>query len=70
MAHYDNKTIATRQEPDPVWLGDVEALSSEICAELREIVEMLATYRQTIHRAARLNARTDVSLLIGPRPPN
>jgi len=38
-------------------LHDVEALCLEICAELREVVEMLATYRDVIGNAARLTAR-------------
>lgn len=37
-----------RQETVPEWFHDVEALCLEISAELREIVEMLATYRETI----------------------
>ncbi len=38
-------------------LCDVEALCLEICAELREVVEMLTTYRDIIGNAARLAAR-------------
>lgn len=46
-------------------LHDVEALCLEICAELREVVEMLATYRDIIGNAARLTARAARYPLIG-----
>jgi hypothetical protein len=46
-------------------LHDVEALCLEICAELREVVEMLATYRDIIGNAARLIARAARYPLIG-----
>ncbi len=65
MAHHDNTNPSKDEKPDPSWLADVEALSSEICAELREIVDMLTTYRQTIGNAARFIARTQTSMLIG-----
>ncbi|MGH8886905.1 MAG: hypothetical protein ACRDYX_17400 [Egibacteraceae bacterium] len=61
----DDKTVVTRQEPGSESLGEVEALCGEIVAELREVVEMFATYRQTIGDAARLIARAAVSPAVG-----
>jgi hypothetical protein len=46
-------------------LHDVEALCLEICAELGEVVDMLATYRDTIGNAARQIARAAHYPLIG-----
>ena len=54
-----------RQESQLESLHDVEALCLELCAELREMVEMLATYRDTIGNAARLIARAARYPLIG-----
>ncbi len=65
MIHHDDAAPGNERTPDPYWLADVEALSLEISAELREIVETLTTYRHTIGNAARLMARTHASRLAG-----
>lgn len=67
MTHYDDGTIVSGQEPDPTWLGDVEALSSESCAELHAILEMLTTCYPTIAKSARLIAQAGVSIAGRPR---
>ena len=69
MNHHDHTASGGEPKPDPPWLADVEALSMEICGELREIVEMLTIYPQAIANAARLLARAHLSPPAGcPEP--